>query len=314
MEIFEGTKEARNFPRPLVAIGVFDGVHRGHQAILSKLVTRSKEQAGTPMLLTFSPHPQKVIRPAEAPSQLQTRDQKQETLQALGLEVFIRMAFTRRLSLLSPTEFAQQVLSPLQPTEVHVGQNFRFGHRRAGDFETLLSLGRQFGFSVCSTEPICFRGERVSSTRVRQLVSGGRVALSKRLLLRPYEIRGTVIRGDGRGSDLGFPTANLETENELIPAHGVYATRAWLGDTAISSATNIGLRPTLRQTTRQVRIETHLIDFDENIYGRHLRLEFCLKLRSEKRFADLSTLVAQMKLDVAAVRRYARRISRNKNL
>lgn len=310
MKVFRDPTLVPPFDHPLIAIGVFDGVHRGHQAILTEMVEDARQTGGTALMLTFHPHPQKVIRPSEAPPLLQTWKQKEEGLAELGLDALIRLPFTRRLSLLSPREFVEQVLSPLKPREVRVGANFRFGHRREGDYRTLAELGEEYDFSVRPTEVVQFRGDRISSTRIRRLLSQGRVGLAKRLLGRTYEIRGTVVRGAGRGADLGFPTANLEIENELIPAPGVYATRACFGGRKLAGATNIGYRPTIEEEPEVLTVETFLLDFDENLYGRHMSLEFCLRLRAERRFASVDALQHQMERDVEVVRRYARRAAR----
>ncbi len=220
------------FPRslnfPIMTIGVFDGVHRGHQVILEQLVKRAEEKKGTSILLTFSPHPQKIISPNDAPPLLQTELQKQQMLEEFELDLIVCLPFTRKLSLHTPADFARQILHNHGIREIHVGSNFRFGHRRAGDIETLRSLGEEFQFEVCEIEPVYFRSTRISSSYIRDLLRKGRVALVKRLLKRPYQIQGLVVRGSGKGVELGFPTANLELENELIPAKGVYANRVHL--------------------------------------------------------------------------------------
>jgi riboflavin kinase/FMN adenylyltransferase len=239
----------RNLPDPLaypvMAIGVFDGVHCGHQKILRQIVNRAQRQDGTAVLLSFDPHPQKVISSGDAPALIQTPRQRYDLLAELGVHILVRLPFTRRLSLMKPEDFAKQVLLRMGIREIHVGSNFRFGHRRSGDFSALRILGQTLGFDVHRIGRVLFRGERISSTRIRSLIKDGRVALAKRLLGRPYQIQGTVVRGAGKGKQIGFPTANLESENELAPATGVYATRALLNGKSYVGATNVGYRPTV---------------------------------------------------------------------
>ena len=296
---------------PVMTIGVFDGVHCGHQLILQRLVQRAQEKGGTAVVLTFTPHPQKVISPGKAPLLLQTRHQKGNMLEHLGVDILLRLPFTRRLSLYSPSQFARQILHNHGIREIHVGSNFRFGHRRSGDIRTLMSLGQKYEFEVYEIQPVYYRSTRISSSKIRKLLKEGRVALAKRVLGRPYQIQGIVVRGSGKGVQLGFPTANLESENELIPANGVYATRVHLNGKFYPSVTNIGYRPTLHQgyTSKPV-IEPHLLDFDEDIYGKPMKVEFCLRLRAEKKFAGVKELQEQIGKDVDRTRRYIKRVEK----
>ena len=299
--------QSLNFP--VMTIGVFDGVHRGHQVILRQVVKRAQEREGTSILLTFTPHPQKIISPNDAPPLLQTEHQKNRILEELDLDMIVCLPFTRELSLLTPAEFAHQILHNHGIREIHVGSNFCFGHRRSGDIETLQSLGPEFRFGVYGIEPIYFRGTRISSSYIRNSLREGRVALVRRLLERPYEIQGTVIRGSGKGMELGFPTANLDSENELIPANGVYVTLAHLNGKTYPSVTNVGVRPTLHEWAQDSPVvEPHLLDFKENIYGKWMKLEFCFRLRAEKKFTGVNELKKQIGRDVEATRRYLRRV------
>ncbi|MFQ5928216.1 MAG: bifunctional riboflavin kinase/FAD synthetase [Acidobacteriota bacterium] len=296
---------------PIVAIGVFDGLHRGHQIILQRLVERARQKQGTSVLLTFFPHPQKVISPGDAPPLLQTEAQKERMLEELDVDIMVRLPFTRKLSLYTPAQFAREVLHNHGIREIHVGSNFRFGHQRSGDLQTLKSLGQEFQFEVHEIRPVYFRDNRISSTSIRSLLRDGRVALARRLLGRPYQISGIVVRGSEKGIQLGFPTANLDPENELIPAPGVYASRAHLNGELFPSVTNVGYRPTLYQksNSRPV-IETHLLDFDENVYGKPMKLEFCLRLRAEKKFENVRDLRKQIGRDVQETRKYAARLAK----
>ena len=294
---------------PVMTIGVFDGVHRGHQVILQQLVKRAQEKEGTSILLTFTPHPQKIISPDNAPPLLQTELQKNRILEELHLDMIVCLPFTRELSLLTPSEFARQILQNHGIREIHVGSNFRFGHRRSGDIESLKSLGPEFHFEVYEFKPVDFRGTRISSSYIRNLLREGRVALAKRLLGRPYQIQGTVVRGSGKGMELGFPTANLDPQNELIPANGVYATRAHLNGKTYPSVTNVGVRPTLHERAQGCPVvEPHLLDFKENVYGKSMKLDFCFRLRAEKKFKGVDELQKQIGKDVEGTRKYLQRI------
>ncbi len=304
MQIVEDLPQDLSYP--VMAIGVFDGLHFGHQEILRRLVRRATAKEGTSVLLTFTPHPQKIISPGDAPPLLQTFPQKAEILTRLGIDVMVRLPFTRELSLYTPEQFAQKILHCHGIREVYVGRNFRFGHGRKGDFHTLEELGRKSLFSVHSIESVRVRGIRVSSTTIRLALKQGRTSLARRLLDRPYQIRGTVVRGSKRGSAIGYPTANLDPENELIPATGVYVTRALVDGVAHWGGTNIGFRPTvdLLHRDRPV-VESHLLDLDTDLYGKSIGLDFFFRLRSEKRFDRVESLKQQIDHDILRVREYA---------
>jgi riboflavin kinase / FMN adenylyltransferase len=295
---------------PVMTIGVFDGVHRGHQEILGRVVRRAREKSGTALALTFDPHPQKMISPDQAPQLLQTPQQKQRTMNQLGLDVLIQLPFTRRLSLFSPEEFVERILFNQGIREIYVGGNFRFGHRRSGDFQTLSALGKRFGIEVFAINPIEFRDLKISSTRIRALLKEGRAGLARRLLGRPYHIIGTVVRGAGAGSRLGFATANLQVENELIPGTGVYASQSLVSGRRFPSVTNIGYRPTLHsEAPEKAVIESHLLDFDQELYGVTMELELCLRLRSERKFPSVEHLKKQIEKDVRRTREYLVRVA-----
>jgi riboflavin kinase/FMN adenylyltransferase len=295
---------------PVMTIGVFDGVHLGHQLTLQRLTAQAKKKNGTSVLLTFTPHPQKIISQAQAPLLLQTRHQKEKILESLDVDIMLRLPFTRRLSLYSPPEFALQVLHNHGIREIYVGSNFRFGHRRSGDTATLTSLGKEYRFQVHEITPAHHHETRISSSYVRSLLAAGRVSLARHLLGRPYQVEGVVVRGSGKGTELAFPTANLDLENELIPATGVYVTRAHLDGRTYPAVTNIGYRPTMSEQSRDKPVvEPHLLDFDENIYGKHMKLDLCFRLRAEKKFDGIEDLKRQIGKDVERTRRYIKKFS-----
>ena len=290
---------------PVLTIGVFDGVHLGHQEILKRVVFRAGEVGGTAVVLTFRPHPQKVISSGDAPPLLQTDEQKIELLEREGIEVLVRIPFTRKLSLLSPRQFVQSVLHRRGIREVHVGSNFRFGHRRAGDFQLLRELAGECGIRVEGIEQVRIGQGRISSTMIRENLGLGRVREASSMLGRPYEIWGTVVKGAGRGGRLGFPTANLQVLNELIPAVGVYVTQVQLDGVPIGSVTNIGFRPTLTPGTDPLPVvESHILDFNGNLYGQPLRLRFLKRLRPEEKFDNVEKLQHQVQRDIQNARDY----------
>jgi riboflavin kinase/FMN adenylyltransferase len=294
---------------PVLALGNFDGLHRGHMKIIDRVRQRAGERGGTPAAMTFDPHPPRVLRPDKAPALLMTPEQKVEALRRSGMQGLAVVRFTRELSLWDPEMFVRTVLVDwLHVVEVWVGANFLFGHERAGTFSVLRSLGARYGFRAEKIDPVRYKDFVVSSTRVRRLVTEGRVDEAGALLGHHYFIDGTVVRGAGRGRSIGVPTANLETGNELVPPSGVYATMTMLDGVVRPSITNIGLRPTFGDVDRPV-IETHLLDFDRDLYDRTLRLSFVQRLRDERTFPDVDALRAQIDADARSARRLFGRIS-----
>jgi riboflavin kinase / FMN adenylyltransferase len=294
---------------PVLALGNFDGLHRGHMKIIDRVRQRAGERAGTPAAMTFDPHPPRVLRPDKAPPLLMTRDQKIEALKRSGMQGLAFVRFTRELSMWDPETFVRNVLVDwLHVFEVWVGANFLFGHDRAGTFTVLRALGARYGFRAEKIDPIRYKDFVVSSTRIRRLVSEGRVDEAGALLGHHYFIEGDVTRGAGRGRSLGVPTANLTSPNELLPPTGVYATYATLDGLVRPSVTNVGLRPTFGDTERPI-VETHVLDLDKDLYGRTLRLSFVQRLRDERAFPDVDALRAQIDADVRAAQRLFRQIS-----
>src|SRR5262252_4005196 len=260
--------------QPVLALGNFDGVHRGHRKILERVRRVAGERGATSVVMTFDPHPPRVVRPDKAPPLLMTKPQKLEALAEVGLHGAAIVRFTRELSHWDPETFVRTVLVDwLHVGEVWVGANFLFGHDRSGNFSMLRVFGGRYGFKAEKIDPVRYKDFVVSSTRVRRLVSEGRVDEAGALLGHQYAIDGTVVRGDQRGRALGFPTANLCTENELLPPHGVYATTARIGQVVYASVTNIGTRPTVDSSGRTV-VETHVFDFDRDLYGQAVRIGF----------------------------------------
>ena len=293
----------------VLALGNFDGLHRGHMKIIDRVRQRAGERGGTPAAMTFDPHPPRVLRPDKAPPLLMTFDQKVESLRRSGMQGLAVVRFTRELSLWDPETFVRQVLVDwLHVAEVWVGANFLFGHERAGTFTVLRGLGARYGFRAEKIDPVRYKDFVVSSTRVRRLVNEGRVDEAGALLGHHYFVDGTVERGAGRGRSIGVPTANLKLLNELVPPTGVYATLATIDGRVYPSITNIGLRPTFGDVDRPV-VETHVLDVDRDLYGASLRLSFVQRLRDERSFPDVDALRAQIDADRRAAHRLFCRIS-----
>ena len=296
-------REVPRVPRAL-AIGSFDGVHLGHQAVIGRAVDVAGERKVGSGVVTFHPHPMSVLRPELAPHELSTLERRAQLIEQLGPDELVVLRFTREFSELDHERFAERVLSEaLGARHVVVGGNFRYGHRAQGTVETLEEQGRRFGFSVEAAPLLELNGVPVSSSRIRDLIAAGDVEQAALLLGRPPWVEGTVIRGDGRGRGLGFATANLSpAPRSALPVRGVYAGRAHLDDRSRPAAISVGFNPTFSDARDRVRIEAHLLDFDEDIYGRRLRLDLVRRLRDEERYASIEKLVAQVHRDIAAVR------------
>jgi len=291
-----------HWKQPVLALGNFDGLHRGHRKILDRLQRVARERRATSVVMTFDPHPPRIVRPDKAPPLLMTKAQKLEGLAQAGVDGAAIVRFTHELSQWEPETFVRTVLVEwMRVSEVWVGANFLFGHDRSGNFSLLRTLGARYGFKAEKIDPVRYKDFVVSSTRVRRLVSEARVDEAAALLGHAYVVDGVVVRGEQRGRTIGFPTANLCTENELVPPHGVYATSAILDGIVMPSVTNIGTRPTVDASGR-TSIETHIFDLDRDLYGAPLRLAFVQRLRDERAFESLDLLKSQIAADCARAR------------
>jgi len=293
----------------VLAIGNFDGIHLGHQAILRATVERARALNAVSTVLTFDPSPRKVLRPETAPLRLSTNAQRMEWFNALGLEAVVVLPFTLDLARLSPEEFVEQILlRDLHIKAVLVGEDFRFGHQQAGDVKLLSTLGAKHGFNVVIVPPVVYRGEIVSSTIIRREVAAGDVSHAARLLGRPFVLTGDVVSGTGTGRRFTFPTLNLASEQELLPARGVYITRTCLdGETrSHRSVTNIGMRPTFNGSA--LSIETHLLDVQLPSTPKRMEVRFWKRLREEKKFGGPEELHAQIAADIARANKFFSRL------
>ena len=288
--------------QPVLALGNFDGLHRGHRKILDRLLRVAGERHATSVVMTFDPHPPRVVRPDKAPPLLMTKAQKLEALERAGVDGTAIVRFTPELSRWDPEAFARTVLVEwLGVAEVWVGANFLFGHDRTGNFSMLRALGRRYGFRTEKIDPVRYKDFVVSSTRIRRLISEGRVDEAGALLGHSYYLDGTVAHGDQRGRTIGFPTANLCTDNELLPPRGVYATTATIGGIVHPSVTNVGVRPTVDSSGR-LSIETHIFEMDRDLYHASIRIGFVQRLRDERAFESLDLLRAQIAADCSRAR------------
>ncbi len=294
---------------PVLALGNFDGLHRGHVKIIERIQRGASERGGTSVVLTFDPHPPRILRPDKAPPLLMTKTQKLDALGRAGVQGAAVVRFTREMSQWEPETFVRTVLVEwLHVAEVWVGADFLFGRDRSGNFTLLKSLGAQHGFRAEKIDPVRYKDFVVSSTRIRRLVSEGRVDEAGALLGHHYTIDGAIVEGAKRGREMGFPTANLSTENDLIPPHGVYATTITIDGAVHPSVTNIGTRPTFEDQTATV-VETHVINQSMDLYGRQIRLAFIQRLRDERKFPDLEALQEQIATDVRRAGRLFDRLS-----
>jgi len=301
MEILRDPAPSSDLPRRgVVTIGNFDGVHRGHRMLLEGAVARARELDVPAVALTFDPHPERVLRPESGLKLVTTKAQKAQLLDRLGVDTLVEIGFDRRLAATTADGFAREFLfRRLVPAEVRLGSNFRFGAGRLGDVGFLSVVGHELGFSVVGVEPLLEGGEVISSTRVRREIAHGHAEEVWRLLGRPYHVDGNVYRGERMGRRLGFPTINVEVENELLPAHGVYVTAVHIPSFSrvFPCVTNIGVRPTVYENYK-VTVESHLLKFAGDVYREPVRLYFLRRLRDEMVFASSMELVAQIRRDV----------------
>ncbi len=287
----------------VVTVGSFDGVHRGHWAVLQEIRRRAEASGRRSVLVTFHPHPLRIVRPEVAPQLLTTPNEKKEILAETGLDYAVFLPFTPELSRYEPRRFVEEILiGRLGMKELVIGYDHGFGRGRSGDAETLREIGRELGFAVDVVEPVLAGDVAASSTKIRRAVKDGDMATAREGLGRDYSVLGLVVRGDGRGRTLGFPTANLmvSSSDKLIPPEGIYAVRGVFREGTFDGALHLGPRPTFRGSPPT--IELHLMDFDGDLYGTEIRVDFVQRLRGVRPFASVQALVDQMRDDVALAR------------
>ncbi len=297
--------ELRAVPGPVVlCIGVFDGVHLGHQSVIGEALADAAEIGGSAVVLTFDPHPTRVLRPEKASHLLTSTAHKTALLAGLGIEWLLIVNFDDAFAAQDPREFVENLARAADPLrQVSVGERWTFGRGRSGNVDLLRELGGRLGFGVKGMPPVEIDGETVSSTRIRQAVQAGDFETARRYLGRDYTILGTVESGRQLGRTIGFPTANLRAHNEQFPPDGVYAVRCQVGGSALTGVANIGVRPTVAAAGAERTLEVHLFDFEGNLYGQDLEVTFAEHLRSEQSFDGIEALKGQIRCDVEAARR-----------
>ena len=308
MQVIRDNQPSDNSKRSVVTIGAYDGVHRGHQAVIGQVRKEAQQLGCQSVVVTFDKHPASVVRPESAPKLLTDLDQKLELLQQTGIDATLIVEFNRERSTEDPALFVRRILvDTLRAQVVVVGEDFHFGFNRGGNVAMLRELGKQFDFQV---EPVKLIArpdgveEPVSSTSIRRALAGGQVEIATNLLGRAYEVRGVVVNGDKRGRIIGFPTANVEVPNAMcLPADGVYAGKFECDDGSMHAcAINLGRRPTFFEHADHSLLEAHLLDFDGDLYGQKVSVTFEHFLRSERKFDGLDAIKSQLQLDVAAAR------------
>lgn len=304
MQVLRAISELAALRGPVfAAIGVFDGVHLGHQAVISTSARHAVEAGGTAVVVTFDPHPMKVLRPKGGPHLLTATQHKIALIRALGVAHLLIIRFDEAFASTTPEKFVEQLVTHAQPLrEICVGHEWSFGRGRAGNVALLEKLGAEAGFAVVGIKPVTVNGEVVSSTVIRGAIEAGDFARATAMLGREYTILGTVKAGAQLGRDLGFPTANLSAHSEQFPPNGVYATEARLDGKVLRGVANLGVRPTVATAEPERLLELHLFDLDREIYGQDLEVRFVKFLRPEKKFENLKALSEQIARDVQETR------------
>lgn len=304
MHTFHSPNEFHSDGRKVsLAIGMFDGVHLGHQQVIRQAVADAEQHEGLAVAVTFDRHPNSIVAPERVPSLIYTQPQKLRALASLGINATLVIPFTRDFSTRSADAFIRLLAEKLGPVySICVGSSFVFGHKRSGNVALLQQLGCNFGFIVHDLAAVSLDNEVVSSTRIRERVRHGDLDRASQMLGREYALSGTVVRGDELGRKLRYATANLDVSGLLVPPNGVYAVHAYVEEKRHRAVANIGMRPTLQNAAPELRVEAHLLDFSRDIYGKDIELTFVEKLRDEQKFSSIEELREQIGRDIAAAR------------
>lgn len=304
MKLTDGIENlTEKYPYPVVAIGNFDGVHLGHQAIFRMISDRAKKKNGTSVVFTFEPHPLRIIAPERAPQLLTPFKDKITLIESFGVDVIICVNFTREFANIKAEDFVRNILvAAIGPKEIFIGSNYRFGKGRKGSPELLKELGSQYGFKVTVVNEIKINDAALSSSKIRTLIAKGKIEEASVFLGRHYSVVGIVVEGAKRGKKLlNIPTANIAVFNELLPKDGVYAVSVELDGKTYGGAANIGFKPTFED--KKFSFEVHILDFDKDILGKNIRVNFIKRIRDEMKFPDIETLSAQMRKDIENIRK-----------
>lgn len=314
MKIFHGTDNAGIARGTVLTLGVFDGLHLGHQRIMQTVVEGARINKLVPTVITFDPHPRAVLHPENAPPLLQTLDQRLANFEVLGIEQAIVIRFDREFAATDAESFLEDIVHErLQAREVYLGKGFAFGKNRGGNIELLREMSKRLGFHADEVPEVRLRGQRISSSKIRQLLAEGKVNLARRMLGRPYGVEGQIIHGLKRGRTIGFPTANLKPHNRVIPKFGVYATATLIEGKWRRSITNVGIRPTF-DGDNEPSIESYIFDFDGDLYGDVLRVRFLHRIRDERKFSGIEELKAQIERDTQRALLFFKRQGVNNSL
>ncbi|HXI09345.1 MAG TPA: bifunctional riboflavin kinase/FAD synthetase [Thermodesulfobacteriota bacterium] len=301
MKIYRDPAALSGIKEPVLTLGNFDGLHLGHLKIIRGVAARARKLGVSSVVYTFDPHPLKVVSPHKSPPLLIDMEDKVRLIEAAGVDCLIFASFTREFAAKHPRQFVEEAIVPLSVKEVWVGHDFRFGSGKAGTVEHLKELGEEFGFRVVVIGAYRKGGHIVSSSRIRTLIAEGKVGEAAGLLGRRYSVKGVVVKGANIGKGIGFPTANLKVESELVPAGGVYAAWAVVGPKRFPAVLNIGRAPTFGG--KETSVEVHLLDFDSDLYGERMEVHFIRRLRSEKKFKSAGDLAAQIRKDTERARK-----------
>lgn len=304
MKLARAISDLPDAGRPCLAIGFFDGVHLGHQQIIRQAVADARQHGATSIVLTFDVHPATVVAPDQAPSLIQTPEQRIASIAALGPDALLMLPFTRDFSRQPAADFINRLHGELRGIHgICIGANFHFGHRRTGNLSLLQEMGTKLGFSVHGVAAVGLDGTAISSTRIRQAIRDGRLDEAGQMLGRPWSLAGTVVHGERRGHSLGFPTANIEVPGLALPPFGVYAAQALAANVWHPAVVNLGVRPTVSPRTARPLLEAHLLDFSGDLYGQSLEVTPLTHLRGEQKFGGVHELREQIARDVAEARR-----------
>lgn len=305
MKVYQNYQDIKHkYKNVVVALGNFDGLHVGHQHLIKNMISKAREIQGTAMVFTFYPYPISVLQPHNAPPLLLTQEAKRQMLEAMGVDVMVRAEFTPLFAQMQPVEFVSKILKEiLQVQWVYIGYNYTFGHKGCGTPELLEQLGLENDFKVQVAPPFTVDGKVVSSTLIRKMISDGNVSMARKFLGYCFSIEGDIVAGEKRGRTLGFPTANLEIDNELmVPANGVYSTKVKVDGDSFLGVANIGFKPTFHNKNGKRNIEVHLLDFYRELYGQKIKVFFQRRLREEKKFSSVSELISQIEQDIMLAR------------
>ncbi len=304
MKVISGLGKIR-LKNTAAAIGIFDGVHRGHQFLLKAMLKKARQLKAKSMVITFFPHPAHVFRPDIKLGYLMPLDHRLKLLEDMGIDVCVIIPFNKKFAVIEPQPFIKDILvKRLGVRAVFVGDDFRFGRNRSGDVGLFKDLAQDGGYDMHTIPALLQAGEPISSTRIRRLIGSGHLNEAKKLLGRPVALMGPVIKGRGRGRGLGYPTANVCYSADILPPNGVYAVRVAWKNKILPAVANLGLRPSFKEKKPKVHLEVHIFDFSQNLYGQTLEVQFLKKIRNEQTFASPQDLVCQIRKDAIRARAY----------